>query len=86
MKPGRAASHDNAAGPRGQSTRCTRTDHHICSIGAHDHTHHGRAWAALDAVGAGARWLLFALFLIAAIVGAWSLFTVAVLGATGSLP
>ena len=64
---------------------CRRTDRHICTIGAHTHTHHGRAWAALDAVSAGARWLLFALFLIAAIVGAWSLFTVAVLGATGSL-
>ncbi len=67
-------------------TRCRRLDPHICAAGRHTHTHHGRAWAALDAVSAGARWLLFALFLIAAIVGAWSLFTVAVLGATGSLP
>ena len=65
---------------------CRRVDAHPCLLGAHTHGHHGRAWAALDAVSAGARWLLFALFLIAAIVGAWSLFTVAVLGATGSLP
>ncbi len=65
---------------------CRSTSPHQCFAGRHDHTHHGRAWAALDAVSAGARWLLFALFLIAAIVGAWSLFAVAVLGATGSLP
>ena len=65
---------------------CRKTSAHACFLGAHQHTHHGRAWAALDAVSAGARWVLFALALIAAVLGLWALAFVAVLGATGNLP
>lgn len=52
---------------------CRRTDRHTCVLGAHDHHHHGRAWAALDAVSAGARWLLTALFIAAGVLGIWAL-------------
>ena len=40
----------------------------------------------MSALMAGLRWLLFAFFLIAAVIGVWFLVFAAVLGATGDLP
>ena len=64
---------------------CRKTSAHPCLLGAHQHTHHGRAWAALDAVSAAVRWVLFALALIAAVLGIWSLVAVFAFGQAGYL-
>lgn len=64
---------------------CRVVTPHQCVAGRHTHTHHGRAWAALDAVSAAVRWVLFALALIAAVLGLWSLVAVFAFGQAGYL-